>query len=478
LDFGPIFAMDCFRYTTQVHENDSWSGADVYRLLTLVHRESQSTAEILEALPFGLAVARGTGEIVTANRRYQDMAGPSLYGVPAFEDAVTQVFRSGSSHATRLPGKIKALPATVHRFRNETVLIVLDEEHERRANTADQELLAVIEAPAYLHVEHTGVTAANDAFKKLTGYTGEQLLGIQPVQIHGPGVWPWIFESGSRRTEIRARTGETLPVSVRITRLDRPGRNAAVVAVQQQCDDQCGTGADVIPALQEVCGRVAHHLNNSLMMVLSATESLSGNFGSIPAIRSDLDAISHACDGTSRMASLLLSFSEGRPAVLVPIPAEETIRAAEPIIRSATNGKKVETITDAPGVYVRLAPGDLETIAANLAQNAAEATGENGFIRIETTRIDPEYLLHNQILQKHKLSDTPHFRLRVRDNGRGVPTAQRHRVFEPFFTTKSGKMGLGLSAVFGIVKRAGGVVTFNSELGVGTTVDVLLPVAD
>ena len=63
-----------------------------------------------------------------------------------------------------------------------------------------------------------------------------------------------------------------------------------------------------------------------------------------------------------------------------------------------------------------------------------------------------------------------------KDNGKGIPKAQREKVFYPNFTTKSGGMGLGLAMVKNIIQNAGGEITFESEENVGTTFIVALPV--
>jgi CheY-like chemotaxis protein len=68
-------------------------------------------------------------------------------------------------------------------------------------------------------------------------------------------------------------------------------------------------------------------------------------------------------------------------------------------------------------------------------------------------------------------------RLRITDQGSGVPSEMLPRVFEPFFTTKGvGKgTGLGLSQVYGFARASGGEVAIESEVGRGTTVTLLLP---
>ena len=100
-----------------------------------------------------------------------------------------------------------------------------------------------------------------------------------------------------------------------------------------------------------------------------------------------------------------------------------------------------------------------QQILLNLALNSRDAMPEGGRIVITTE-------LTGSLVE-----------LTVSDNGSGMDAPTRARVFDPFFTTKDpGRgTGLGLSTVYGIVRRAGGRIDLESEPGVGTTVTVRLP---
>ncbi len=67
--------------------------------------------------------------------------------------------------------------------------------------------------------------------------------------------------------------------------------------------------------------------------------------------------------------------------------------------------------------------------------------------------------------------------LYVSDNGHGIPEKVRDQIFEPFFTTKNAVkgVGLGLSAVYAIVQRHHGEITYESEIDKGTTFKIDLP---
>jgi len=73
----------------------------------------------------------------------------------------------------------------------------------------------------------------------------------------------------------------------------------------------------------------------------------------------------------------------------------------------------------------------------------------------------------------------PQVELQVRDSGQGMDAATAARVFAPFFTTREvGEgTGLGLSVVHGIVQSFGATISVHSELGKGSTFQVLFPLA-
>jgi two-component system NtrC family sensor kinase len=105
----------------------------------------------------------------------------------------------------------------------------------------------------------------------------------------------------------------------------------------------------------------------------------------------------------------------------------------------------------------------MQQVALNLVMNAAEATHVHGCGRI--------------VVQTHANGERVY--LSVDDDGEGIPKENLSKIFDPFFTTKpEGKgVGLGLAVLYGIVQSHGGDVEVTSNVGVGTTFTVSLPLA-
>jgi signal transduction histidine kinase len=112
-------------------------------------------------------------------------------------------------------------------------------------------------------------------------------------------------------------------------------------------------------------------------------------------------------------------------------------------------------------------------VLVNLLVNAADAIGDAG----GTIAIDAGLATAADAVNGYE-SPGGSVRIRVTDTGCGIPAEGLSKVFEPFYSTKGAKgTGLGLSIVWGIIEKHRGQLKVDSEVGRGTTVTMLLPLA-
>ena len=104
----------------------------------------------------------------------------------------------------------------------------------------------------------------------------------------------------------------------------------------------------------------------------------------------------------------------------------------------------------------------LEQVVRNLEINAAHAMDNQGILTVNTKFSE----------------DNSHVEFSITDTGHGIPNDRRHQIFLPFYTTKEkGKgTGLGMYIVKQIVEQHKGYIQLKSEVGVGTTVTIGLPI--
>jgi two-component system cell cycle sensor histidine kinase/response regulator CckA len=230
-------------------------------------------------------------------------------------------------------------------------------------------------------------------------------------------------------------------------------------------------------AIGRLAGGIAHDFNNILQLIHGhltlALEHLPVESAAASAVLAALKTVVRAC-GLTRQ---LLTFSRRDPLQLGALDLAAEIADLATLMRGVIGEHIVLQVTseqDLPAV--RMDRTQLEQIVLNLSINARDAMPSGGRIEIDTRRAD---------ISLDFCSTHPGFRegafvcLSVSDSGAGIPREVQSRIFEPFFTTKeSGRgTGLGLATVYGIVQRCGGFLDVMSEVGAGTTMRVLLPIA-
>lgn len=221
----------------------------------------------------------------------------------------------------------------------------------------------------------------------------------------------------------------------------------------------------VIQAVGQLRGGLAHLFNNALTVVRSALETVQSD----PSIKNRERAreqIHVAFDGTLKATNDLMIFSrKDEPDARLINLADMLHEFAE--THSHAVPKDVDLSFDSMAqLNVFIDPKSLRQMVLNLVLNATDAISQSGQIRVTAA------LYHN----KNK-SEITQAILAIEDNGRGMSPDTLARAIDPFFSLESTRSGLGLSVAHAIAEQAGGELRLESSDEHGTRALVILPLA-
>ncbi len=232
-----------------------------------------------------------------------------------------------------------------------------------------------------------------------------------------------------------------------------------------------------LESIGTLAGGIAHDFNNVLGgVVVQAEVALLGlAAGSNP--EEELKAIRDVALRGAEIVRQLLTYAGKESGVVELVDVSKVIKEMLALFRVSVPKNAVLEVhlgQNLPSVLANSA--QLQQIVMNLVTNASDAVGDrDGVIRVATVWVKVD---QDSWAISHGLEEGDYVQLEVSDTGCGMPPETQARAFDPFFTTKSAGHGLGLSIVHGIVRSLGGAVHLLSEMGKGTTFQVLLPCAE
>lgn len=315
----------------------------------------------------------------------------------------------------------------------------------------------------------------------------ERLLGWTTSEVLGSAApFPIPEEGGSDRPrEISrpTRAGGTAQLSVRVQRLHDGTAGAVTLELgtdlgdRKRLERQVNQGVK-IEAVARLAGGLAHDFNNILAAIKCSCELIAESLAAGDPRAVDVRAISDASARAEKLTRQLLAFT--RQQVLVPhvVDLNAVARGAVRMLQ-ATAGDAV-TLTfalAAKPVHVRADAAQLEQALIHLVANARESMPHGGRVTLSTAMCR---LAHDPTGGDVPIVEGAYGCLTVHDTGRGIAHDLQGRIFEPFYTTKEPGTGtgLGLSAVFGIVKQSGGYTFVQSEPHHGSAFTIYLPVVE
>ena len=209
----------------------------------------------------------------------------------------------------------------------------------------------------------------------------------------------------------------------------------------------------------QLVGSIGHELRNPLGVIESSLFILKGRVGSDPRAEKHIQRISEQLTVANDIVTKLLDMIRDRPLARTNVKLTEVVNAAASSLHWPAEVKLVqdglEGLPEIPGDAVQL-----RQVFVNLLENAVQATGPQGEIRIRG------------------MVDGRSVEVTVEDTGPGVDVSIRNRLFEPLVTTKTKGIGLGLALVKRIVERHGGFIAYGTGGEGGARFSVRLPMAN
>lgn len=232
-----------------------------------------------------------------------------------------------------------------------------------------------------------------------------------------------------------------------------------------------------LEAMGRLAAAISHDFNNLLTGIAGFVELTMQDASLSPTARENLGEVMHTVSRGATLVRQILNTASSRPEPAAPVRMLPLIEGLERLLPRLM-GDHVRlhyTVSDlADDAWAN--EGQLEQVIINLAVNARDAMPDGGRLIIEVEN-------YQRTLAKAdrwpSVANGDYVLCRVKDTGTGIEPENLPRLFDPFFTTKElGRgTGIGLATVQSIARQYGGDVRVDSEVGVGTAVEVLLPSA-
>ena len=475
---------------------------------------------VLESSPDGILVASRDGTIAMVNRRTEEIFGygrDELIGqsvetlVPAGHQGAHIESRTGYTKApnvrmmgieqklsgrrkdgSEIPVEISLSPADVE-GEPLVVAMIRDVTESRAILEARLQLASIVDAStdAIIRMDLDGtIVGWNKGAETMFGYTEEEMIGEHASKLAGPEQHE---EQRLNSESLLNGKAVIIPETVRLRKDGRPidasasvfplrnanGEITGIAAIARDITEQLKLQrqfqeAQRMEAIGTLAGGVAHDFNNILTVITGYSSLIQDQLPSDSPLLSSLQAQAKASERGAALTRQLLAFGRKQRFAPKVLEFNSAVSELQKVLRR-TLGEDIDIVTVlASKGHVKTDPAQLEQVIVNLAVNARHAMPQGGKLTIRTSDIELDEADASEL---GELLPGDYSVLTVSDTGTGMAPDTLHHIFEPFFTTKKrGEgTGLGLAAVYGIVRQSKGAITVESELGIGSVFQIHLP---
>ncbi len=287
----------------------------------------------------------------------------------------------------------------------------------------------------------------------------------------------------SREIELVSRTNKKIPVSATISVIN--DKHKYLVGVLRDISNELFLKKQInqvqrLESIGKLAGGIAHDFNNLLSIISGYTELMLTKTDKTDPNWEFLDEIYNAGERAINLTRQLLLFSKTTVGEITTVNLNEIINNLYKMLnRLIGENIKLNINLTKDLKNISADKGQIEQVLMNLTINARDAIHDNINgqkqinIKTENVYLDEEFVKENIGL------DIGNFiKLSIKDTGKGISKENIEKIFDPFFTTKSMEegTGLGLSTVYGIVKKYNGAIFVNSKIDEGTLFDIYIPI--
>ncbi|MCX7723512.1 MAG: response regulator [Verrucomicrobiae bacterium] len=358
----------------------------------------------------------------------------------------------------------------------------ISEEQFSKAFNANPMPMAIVTCP------ESRFQAANASFVALSGYSLEQLQQHTTTELR-------LWEDASGKSTVTLLPDKPMRnASCILRRSDGTLRNTilwaepitllsgpCILLIVEDVTEQLKLEGQLRQAQKmEAVGRlaagVAHEFNNILTVIQGHAGLLRAMAADPKTVSESAARIAQACQRAATLTKQLLAFSRKQPLQFNPVNVGALLQSIQKMLGRVLGERyrmQVELAPELPPI--RADESSVEQAIINLALNARDAMPDGGTIQITATPV----VCDESVVRKNPEARAGRYVcVAVTDTGCGIKPELLNRIFDPFFTTKeSGKgTGLGLSTTHGIVQQHKGWIEVMSQVGVGSTFKIFLPV--
>ena len=273
---------------------------------------------------------------------------------------------------------------------------------------------------------------------------------------HKDGSYRWILAQGSVLKDESGKPARMLGSHIDITE-------------RKRMEDELQK-THKLESLGVLAGGIAHDFNNILSTILgniSMARELTDTEDEISGLLIDAE---EASKNARKLTRQLLTFAKGG----VPLKEVTSMnRIIKETISVMTRGSEYncEFSIDENLWPVEIDAGQITQAINNIAVNSRQAMPDGGMISVSAGNL--------MVSENHlPLNSGKYIRISIRDQGSGIPEKYLSRIFDPYFTTKQNASGLGLATAYSIINKHGGLLTAESQHGMGAAFHIYLPASD